>query len=164
MKEIYYGRIPLGVPIQKRPPSKYASHPYSLLIEDDGYTLKSEAVSIKSHTLLHKAFNEYLYDINSEAVSINTRTLLHKYYVDEVRGLEPDELGRIKRVSSYVISNKPIGIGVRNLKIIYKDDSSIYAIGSRSISVSNNKILISQREDKDGYEINAIAVSINTKT
>ena len=34
MKELYYGRIPLGVPIQKRPPSKYASHPYPVLIED----------------------------------------------------------------------------------------------------------------------------------
>lgn len=28
MKEIYYGRIPLAVPIQKIPPSKYASHLY----------------------------------------------------------------------------------------------------------------------------------------
>ena len=33
MKELYYGRIPLGVPIQKRPPDKYASHPYPVLVE-----------------------------------------------------------------------------------------------------------------------------------
>lgn len=36
--------MPLAVPTQKRPPDKYASHPYPILVDEDAYTASIEVL------------------------------------------------------------------------------------------------------------------------
>lgn len=54
MNEIYYGRIPLGVPVQKVPPSKYASQLYAFYVLDE----YKATVSIESIKLRQSTFYE----------------------------------------------------------------------------------------------------------
>ena len=55
MKEIYYGRIPLSVPLQKAPPSKYASQLYAFYVLGE----YGSTVYIESIELRQASFYEY---------------------------------------------------------------------------------------------------------
>ena len=69
MKDIYYGRIPLGVPIQKRPSSKYASHLYAFY-ELGEYESK---VNIDSIELRQAAF----YEFEKTKTSVTIDSIIH---------------------------------------------------------------------------------------
>ena len=78
MKELYYGKVLLGVPIQKRPPGKYASHPYPILITDRAMF----NAEIKGAGLLMPIFKDVAYigaNISGEG---ELRALLKSYSFD----------------------------------------------------------------------------------
>ena len=53
--------MPLAVPTQKRPPSKYASHPYPILVDEDVYISAISPIDITLAQMLKEGFLDEAY-------------------------------------------------------------------------------------------------------
>lgn len=130
MKELYYGRIPLGVPVQKKPPKKYASHPYPVLVDGDAYKINIKPLDF---TLLEVPIYKGAFDIKLTPLDFTLRSRLSAYHVNsnvlyfDVKALDFELISAISKYpidvykSDYITINiKPLDFTLKSLLIIYK--------------------------------------------
>ena len=116
MKELYYGRIPLGVPIQKRPPDKYASHPYPVLVEKQDCVYVDIAVldSVFEEVVKERFFGDESDQFTASLVPTDSlfRSVIRTRKVDDTKdGVNLDTLTHYTKPldslrKSVLISNK----------------------------------------------------------
>ena len=147
MKEIYYGRIPLGVPIQKRPPDKYASHPYPFLL-NDAYNITAKPSSITIKKILSK-----VYESDNYQASVTPLGIKLKEPIVVLNGLEPQY---------YLASVKPLNIKLKEPIIVLDGLESQYYLASvQPLNIIIKQILIKYiQDDFEAYQASVNPLNI----
>ena len=136
--------MPLAVPHQ-RPPSKYASHPYPVLVDEDAYSSTSLAISAIQRTILHRANEVDSYISTVKPLSSAVRDLLIEKYVED----------------AYVSTATALSASIRDLLITRRiDDPDAYVSTAKPLSASSKEVLIRYyNPDPDAYVSTATALS-----
>lgn len=121
--------MPLAVPTQKRPPDKYASHPYPLLVDEDvlDITLKPLNVSVR-RTLFEEGLLPILTPLDVVVINVIVSTETYFGYGEShiaplVKPLDVVVINVIKPVEIYQAygtellqpSIKPLAVKVKNV-------------------------------------------------
>ena len=129
--------MPLAVPHQK-PPSKYASHPYPFLIDEDACTSTIRVLDITLELILKDATINDVYQPDVMPLDIFQRSILINKHIDENE--------------AHTSTVRPLDITLKSLLISKYINDDVYQSSVKPLNITLNSILITHRVyDIDAY-------------
>lgn len=156
MKEIYYGRIPLGVPLQKRP-WKYQSNTYPYGVDDGGIVgvVKVDEIILFNPNIFYTHIKAEIYKTSS--VKLETISLLNvnwsNNFDDGIFRAEPNKY--LGGVSLGEITLKDSNISFR---VYDSKEGYITGVKVAEISIFNPNIYFSDGNNDNKY-LGAVALN-----
>lgn len=129
--------MPLAVPHQ-RPPSKYASHPYPVLVDEDIFSVSISPLNIELIQILKEALADDAYQASVKAIHLTLRELLTKVFID---------------ADAYSASVQPLNIALKEPLIKLNIDKEGYQLIVKPLDITLKRLLLDLYvNDKEGYQ------------
>lgn len=120
-----------------RPPYKYASHPYPILIKD-AYNVSVKPVDMTIKTILHRVSTEDSYSTSVKPLDITMRSILQNVYVND-----PD---------AYSVNISPLDIKIKSIVLSYKERDDTYTVNINPLNITIDTVVIRHSvDDPDVY-------------
>ncbi|WP_296193626.1 MULTISPECIES: hypothetical protein [unclassified Psychrobacter] len=136
--------MPLAVPTQKRPPSKYASHPYPTALEG-AYVVTTKPLTISRRDVLKISHEYESYITLAKPKSIAVRSALISF------NAVPE---------AYTVSAKPKSIDIKLPLVVLSTVPEAYTVSAKPKSISSKSLLIKYYPKDEAYVITAKPLSI----
>ena len=137
--------MPLAVPTQKRPPGKYASHPYPVLVDENAYLSSAQAMAITRRLVLQKQNIEDAYVSTATPLSIAVSSALISKSIDD---------------DAYISTAMPLSIAILE-PLIKREVKDAYLSSARPLAIKRKLTLISyEHPSDDAYLSSAKPINI----